>query len=268
MGINWFSRKELVKKWLKQINIIATLIILVSIIYFFIFLSFAFNDNIIALGEVLWFLIVCWEVIPIAIASSYLCATSLIYKEITGRFGSYLATLIIGILISGFTGWIIAVILKDPLRRRLYRRLEKHFEKQWVSLDANDFLILGYDYSSGRNGKMRSEHLAINCFIKAAELNHPKAYLELGFFEEDSGNYESARNLYLKAFTLGDEKGAYYMARTFEKCHFLSQNEEEAFDWYKKGADANEPLCQYYLGLAYLNGKAVTKNEQLGLQFM
>jgi hypothetical protein len=42
-------------------------------------------------------------------------------------------------------------------------------------------------------------------------------------------------------------------------------NEKKAFEWFTKGAENSNPICQYYLGYCYANGIGVKPDEKKAL---
>jgi hypothetical protein len=90
---------------------------------------------------------------------------------------------------------------------------------------------LGLLYAKGE-GVASNTSEAINWFTKAASLNHPDALCDLGVLNETG------------------QMG-------------LSINLVESIKFYSKAASMGNPRGMYLLGLAYYNGKGVTKNLQI-----
>ena len=60
-----------------------------------------------------------------------------------------------------------------------------------------------------------------------------------------------------------DEIGTMYLVGTE-----IMANMDEAFAWYKRGADRDEPICQYHLGVCYHEGLGTEADEDKALEYL
>ena len=200
---------------------------------------------------------------------SYMNGYILLYKEVSKKFGLYLILLILGTLAAYGMTLLAGFGLLDGLRKKVVKKTSSGFATQHQSNSKdNDLVLEGYKYLFGKNDYPVNEKKAYDCFEKAASKGHSAAYLQLGFRAEDQGNYQEAKDCYQSAFKLRNGRGAYFIARMIEKGHGYRVDDKHALQWYKKAADLGEPLSQYYIGIALLNGRHIAKDEVKGLDYL
>ena len=79
-----------------------------------------------------------------------------------------------------------------------------------------------------------------------------------------SGDTVGAMRLFRKAAEQGYAPAQAQLAIILDR----SENNEEAFAWYQKAADQNDAEGQYGLGMMYLAGDGIEKDETQGIQLI
>lgn len=171
--------------------------------------------------------------------------TSLILelKNIKGKFGIEAIILIPFTLITSGINLFFGTIMSNQVRKRIIRKIKPKFEEK-EAVNEEKSLSNEEDLSK-----------ALYCLSDAIKL-------------EEASNYKEAYKKYLEAYNLGDGRGAYYLARMYEEGRGLRKDINESLRWEKKAADKDVSLSQYYIGLEYIKGENVPKNEEVGMAYL
>ncbi|EGG92207.1 hypothetical protein HMPREF0491_01642, partial [Lachnospiraceae oral taxon 107 str. F0167] len=118
---------------------------------------------------------------------------------------------------------------------------EKWLLKAAENNNAEGQWRLGWLYASGNLGKVDYVN-AEKWYKKAAENNNSKGQLKLGLlYESIEKNYTKAVEWYNKAIKNNDVEAMYRLGLCYEEGKGVKKDVEVAFQWYKKGADAQNP---------------------------
>lgn len=123
---------------------------------------------------------------------------------------------------------------------------------------------LGWLYESGKLGKADYVN-AEKWYKKAAENNNSNGQLGLGLlYECIEKDYTKAIEWYNKAIKNNDVESMFFLGRCYELGTGVKKDLEVAFQWYKKGADAQNPDadCCFKIAESYyvqINPKGVLK---------
>jgi hypothetical protein len=122
-----------------------------------------------------------------------------------------------------------------------YVSAEKWLLKSAENNNAEGQCRLGWLYESGNLGK--ADYVgAEKWYKKAAENNNATGQLALGLlYEYREKNYTKAVEWYNKAIKNNDVKSMFFLGRCYELGTGVKKDLEVAFQWYKKGADAQNP---------------------------
>ena len=122
-----------------------------------------------------------------------------------------------------------------------YANAEKWYKKASENNNAEGQWRLGWLYASGNLGKVDYVN-AEKWYKKAAENNNSKGQLKLGLlYESIEKNYTKAVEWYNKAIKNNDVEAMYRLGLCYEEGKGVKKDVEVAFQWYKKGADAQNP---------------------------
>lgn len=128
-------------------------------------------------------------------------------------------------------------------------------------------------YNLEKYGKEGDYRTAAIWFSIAAEQNHPKALYCLAIAHEEGKGVEQDS---LEALRLMKESAALgYPAANFklglwqrEGTHSLKKNLKKAIRYFRSGADAGDPDCQYELGLHYVDGEGIARCYKTGAKWL
>jgi len=113
-----------------------------------------------------------------------------------------------------------------------------------------------------RAGDMAS---AFQQFSKAAELGHPGAQLQMGWFYENgagvSQSYKGAAEWYRKAAEQGNLVAMKNLGQLYENGQGVPEDWVQAAQWYRRGAEKNGVEAETALGRAYQFGIGVPQDR-------
>ncbi len=103
---------------------------------------------------------------------------------------------------------------------------------------------------------------------RAAELEYPKAQYQLAQKKENTDG-RAAFNLYQKSAQKGFapaqcKMGEYYLMGS----DYAKANNSKAYEWFKKSADQNYALGEYYYAMCYLDGIGVAPDTIRGMKLL
>ena len=129
--------------------------------------------------------------------------------------------------------------------------------------DNSSILLLARLYSGDfGSAKIVNQEKGISFYRKAAELGEKAAYLPLGSRllngGEDLRDEEQGRAWLEKAIK-NDLTAAFLALGDYEEV--VKKDDEAAFGYYLKGAEANQPDCMLRLAAFLFNGRGTDKNE-------
>ena len=169
---------------------------------------------------------------------------------------------------NAFSMWLLSTMYekgngveKDP------GEAAKWLRKSAEAGEKDGMIPLGDAYRDGK-GVEKDLHEAAKWYQKAAEAGNLLGYIELaGLYQSKNSelyNEKTALHWYLTAADAG-ESFAYYMLGQ----HCLDGGEDDqALDWFRKGADAEEPHSAFALALLYEEGKIVAQDQTLAEQWL
>ena len=145
-----------------------------------------------------------------------------------------------------------------------YVNAEKWWKKAAENDNAEGQWRLGWLYKRGYLGK--ADYVsAEKWYKKAAENNNSNGQLGLGLlYECIEKDYTKAIEWYNKAIKNNDVESMFFLGRCYELGTGVKKDLEVAFQWYKKGADAQNPDadCCFKIAESYyvqINPKGVLK---------
>ena len=145
-----------------------------------------------------------------------------------------------------------------------YVNAEKWWKKAAENNNAEGQWRLGWLYKRGYLGK--ADYVsAEKWYKKAAENNNSNGQLGLGLlYECIEKDYTKAIEWYNKAIKNNDVESMFFLGRCYELGTGVKKDLEVAFQWYKKGADAQNPDadCCFKIAESYyvqINPKGVLK---------
>lgn len=141
--------------------------------------------------------------------------------------------------------------------------------KAAIQDSAEAMYKLSLYYSGKYQGIERNPKIA-NIFLKQAILRkYPKAFHRLGNLYYDSSDSDQIRKkafrCYQIAAKLGDDESKEKIGLSYLNGDGVEKNETFAVEWFKKSGDAK--WGYYYLAECYLNGTGVQKNEELATKY-
>ena len=131
-----------------------------------------------------------------------------------------------------------------------------------TSNDAETQFNTGRSYFYGQ-GVRKDYAEAVKWYRKAAEQNHAKAQVNLGFaYANGQGtkDYTEAVKWYRKAAEQNDAKAQFNLGFAYANGQGVTKDDAEAVKWYRKAAEQNDARAQYMLGLCYGRGAGVAKD--------
>ena len=104
---------------------------------------------------------------------------------------------------------------------------------------------------------------AIKYYQKAADMGNYIGIINLAIIYQSSNNGLKAIEYYERAAKMDQTGAAYYNWGTiyYFGCGEIAKNHQKAYELFTESANANYAPAQYNLGVMYLNGEYVTKNE-------
>jgi hypothetical protein len=106
---------------------------------------------------------------------------------------------------------------------------------------------------------------AVGCFMKAAQMGHSGAQLQVGWhFENGAGvarDDAAAALWYRKAAEQGDAAAMKNLGQLYENGQGVPEDWVVAANWYRKGAEKNYPHAEAALGRAYQFGIGVPQDR-------
>lgn len=105
--------------------------------------------------------------------------------------------------------------------------------------------------------------MALEYLNKAAELNSPEAYFNLGVISED--NKELAFSYFKKSADFNYTNALYNVALMYLRGIGTEKNQEQSFFYMELAAEADEPKALYYVGKQYIVSK---EDIDLGLKYL
>lgn len=125
------------------------------------------------------------------------------------------------------------------------------------NLEALNNLGIYYFYSE------KNKELALEYLNKAAELNSPEAYFNLGVISED--NKELAFSYFKKSADFNYTNALYNVALMYLGGIGTEKDQEQSFFYMELAAEADEPKALFYVGKQYIVSK---KDIDLGLKYL
>ncbi|KAL0090475.1 hypothetical protein J3Q64DRAFT_1730004 [Phycomyces blakesleeanus] len=115
----------------------------------------------------------------------------------------------------------------------------------------------------GYNGTPKDEMKAIEIMSKLAQKGHPYAQMNLAaiLMRTQPDKVESAIKLYSLAAKGGLDSAYMELGRMYRLGYGVHQDHNTAIDYFKKGAQAGNPQCNFMLGVYYSSGLGVESKE-------
>jgi len=117
-------------------------------------------------------------------------------------------------------------------------------------------------------GVAKNEAEAVRWYQLAADRGDPDAQYYLGLcYEEGRGipaNKQKAFELFYKSAARGRARAQYRVGWAYAE----SKNWGEASKWIQKAVDQGYSSAQYTMGISYLKGRGVPKNERKGIELL
>ena len=103
---------------------------------------------------------------------------------------------------------------------------------------------------------------AMKWYRRAAELDDECAWYNLGWYHEQAGELDQALECLLRADELGDDSACWGLGRFYETGTAVEQDLEQAFAYYRKGAEREDlnSLCR--LARCYALGIGTRKDRE------
>lgn len=180
----------------------------------------------------------------------------------------------------GHTGGMVGVGRAYRFGNGVKKNLDeaaKWFEKASQKNDSLGTLNLGLLYEE--EDALSDEQKAIELYRQAAKQGSPEAMYKLYMVYRDgrgvSNNEEEAEQWLTKSAEAGYawaqcELGYHFEYMDWGRYHETSHSNDMpvAIQWYRRSAEQNWPGGDYHLGLCYLEGKGVDKDEERGLNLI
>ncbi len=172
---------------------------------------------------------------------------------------------------AGDKGYIDAItVLSHYYREGVGVDVDKSFTwtKKGAELgDAELMHWLGWMYWKGQ-GVSQNYRKAVDWYIKAKDLEYKKSYNNLAYMYQFGYGVKKdtiyAELLYKKAIELGHRDAIQNLANLY----YQKESYSERARILRIGADQGDSESQYKLGLAFMEGKGVTKSSKLGLEWI
>ncbi|NEN75734.1 hypothetical protein F9B74_05255 [Pelistega sp. NLN82] len=120
---------------------------------------------------------------------------------------------------------------------------------------------IGMMYEDGRGGVQQNLQYAIAKYSEAKELGCIEAIFSLAYLYEEEGNITKAFPLYLDAAKKGHILAQTNLALIYSRgISDIGLDFDSAIFWYRKAAEQNYAIAQYYLGTFYEEGEYIEKD--------
>lgn len=170
---------------------------------------------------------------------------------------------------------------------------QKEIDKKINKMKKNYYLYYyhGYSYLIGKN-RLKDYDLAKNYLLKSAKYCFSPAHYSLGYLYYIEGNIDEAKKWFISSINLGDNLAAHQLAlilkeekNTHEMLknlniaisndflpsitelgvqyydgNLIERDVNEAFKYFYKAAEMNDPLAQNNLGWMYEHGEGTLKD--------
>lgn len=107
---------------------------------------------------------------------------------------------------------------------------------------------------------------AINLLTLSSVLGTQEASFQLGLIFFNKGKFLLSERYLLKSFKIKDS--FYYLGLLEEKGLGKTKSLHRAFEWYLKGAKANNYECAYKVGCFFIRGLGIKRNEEKGVKYL
>ena len=125
---------------------------------------------------------------------------------------------------------------------------------------------LGDAYFYG-NGKEKNIELAFTYYKKAADLNNPVGYFNVGKYFIEKGQYKEALEYLSKAKDLGYTKAMIQLSDMYLNGLGTRKSKKKAFKNLMVAVEANDIYAFHQLGIFYLKGIGCRKDEKNALHY-
>ncbi|MBN2815354.1 MAG: SEL1-like repeat protein [Campylobacterales bacterium] len=141
--------------------------------------------------------------------------------------------------------------INEETKTNLYNQSRKNYE-------------IGIAYEYGK-GKAKNHKLAVEYYMKAAQIKHPYAAFRIGQIYERSNeiqrDYNAAFYWYKKAAEENADSLAYYrVSKLYRAGHGVMKNDALAFQWCKEAAERGLGVARGIMGASYEYGWGTQKN--------
>ena len=151
--------------------------------------------------------------------------------------------------------------LKDSLV--YYKKAADLFNIPSAQFVYGDALLSGCDGLIEINQKVGASYVK-----KAADQKFTEAVFRLGCLYRDGIGFEksdeNAFHCFKKAADSGVVDSIKICACSLFNGKGVKKNQQEAAKYFKKGVDVNDPICMFNLGLLYMSGEGVEKDNVKG----
>ena len=135
-----------------------------------------------------------------------------------------------------------------------------------AQLSASKLYQKGDDYLFGLNGVAKNPSMAVEYYREAAEKGYGKAQYQLGMCYLSGQGVDKVDSLKAlewirKAAKQDFAEGQYRMGWFNYKGIIVSSSKVEAVKWFRKAAEQGHDDAQNFLGVCYLNGEGVAKED-------
>jgi len=96
----------------------------------------------------------------------------------------------------------------------------------------------------------------------------PQEEFDICMINLQAGNYQAALDELTKLSEKGFMKAALKLGEMYSNGTGVEKDAEEAFKWYKKAADANDPEGKFQIAQMYMEGRGVPQDEVEGAKQM
>jgi uncharacterized protein len=83
-----------------------------------------------------------------------------------------------------------------------------------------------------------------------------------------NGDYSKALIEFKAAAEQGNVDAIYFVGNFYHNGYGVARDQVEAYKWYRKGADLDDPRSQYYVGIMTASGKGVEKDPVAGAMWL
>lgn len=125
---------------------------------------------------------------------------------------------------------------------------------------------LGWLYHRGLGVEADLEK-AKEYYLRAADVGHTRAMVNLGNIGEESKDFKEAYRWYKRAYMLGDPQGEFNYANLFHYGWYVEQNQEFAFRLFMHAVGEGNAAACFYVGHYLQEGIAVEKDLELAVEW-